>query len=200
MKRMVIALLAVLIFLPIAKAGSTAGPTYKVTASTSPCVFDQFGGTDSCGPKINLTATFTTTMETGTFGDLSQDFSFYGTEPVVTGITGTLNGHSVSFVPSTSLFMGGMTGWILDGDAEGIGLSANGSIYGIEYDGFTQIWGPSGDSWVNWNVKDISPTPEPSTWMLFLIAITLMLILRFRKFAAMPTWPYSSVERRCTSK
>jgi hypothetical protein len=80
-------------------------------------------------------------------------------------------------------------------------FSPHGMDWGAKWDGdFTQIFSAAGDLFVNWNATNASPTPEPSTWMLFLTATAVVLILRFRKLAAMLSWPCSLVERRFTSK
>ena len=177
MKRIPIVFLGILSFGITAYGGSISRTrTLTVSVTNTPC--DQWG--DPCGgPHVSFVAQFTVIPETKQFFDFTTDISFYGTEPVVASITGMLDGkYAMTLVPPP-VEAEGSFGWILDNNLpQGIYFSADGFTWDLVNDalGDTELSGPQGISVVNF-----SATPEPSTWMLFLMGILLVLILRFRK-------------------
>jgi hypothetical protein len=177
MKRIPIVLLGILSF-AITSYGGSISKTLSVSVTNTPC--DKWG--DPCGgPHVSFVAQFTMTPETKQFFDFTNDISFYGTEPVVTSITGRLNGkYAMTLVPPP-VEPEGSFGWLLDNNLpQGIYFSADGFTWDLVNNalGDTELSGPQGISVVNFSA---TPTPEPSTWMLFLMGILLVLILRFRK-------------------
>ena len=122
----------------------------------------------------SLNAVFTTQMETGAFESTDFFFVFTGTEPVVTGMTGTLDGMPITFVPTDLPF-----GWLEGGLPEGINFMAGGMEYGAVSDIDTVLFSssthPGTYEFMNWSAIGPNAVPEPALfWMLlaglFLIA------------------------------
>jgi len=122
----------------------------------------------------SLNAVFTTELETGTFESTDNFNVFTGTEPVVIGISGTLDGMPMTFLPpSNPLF-----GWIEFGLPEGVCFAAGGSRYCALSDIDTVLLTPSANDnayeFMNWSaLGPLSPVPEPSTILLLTMPLLL---------------------------
>ena len=80
-----------------------------------------------CSLPGNINAVFTTQLETGTFIDSEEgeNHQVTGTEPVVTNISGTLDGQAMSLVPFPE------NDWLQDGIPEQILFVAGGVEYSL---------------------------------------------------------------------
>ena len=131
----------------------------------------------------SLTAVFTTQLETGTFVSTDNLGVFTGTEPVVIGMTGTLDGVPLTFVPQGPPF--GPFGWLDNGAPEGIGFMAGGVGYGAVSDIDTVIFSSSANppgvyEFMNWSAVEV--VPEPSA-LLLLTALLLLALMRWAQLS-----------------
>jgi hypothetical protein len=140
----------------------THADTWNVTASCNAQIpfFPPLG----CANPANINAVFTTQPEFGNFFDISFGVELTGvTEPVVTNITGTFDGITMTLVPVPQL------DWLAGGTPEDVAFMAGGVEYTLWWDGFYFIGTlPQPDinkETLNWNAVESVPEP-PLFWML----------------------------------
>ena len=132
--KLIIPAFAVLLFVAFARADGNA--TYDVSASVpSSC-----GSIPSyCAVPATIAAQFTTTLETGEFNDTVDGVGIYGTEPVVTGVTGLFDGiFPITFSPENLVPTPGfgMNGWFTGGEEpQNVWFLADGINFDVNYGG-----------------------------------------------------------------
>ena len=153
-----------LLFASMAHADTTT-QTWDVTASC----YQQNQFSPPCFDPANINAVLTTTMESGTFYNSVQDVTFTGTEPVITGFSGTFDGQPIASVG----------GWLLNGyPVGGIGIEVGGVDYSLWWDGifFLEPQGSLNPEYLNWTAVD--PAPEPPLFWMLLIGLCLIPLSR----------------------
>lgn len=122
----VLALLLMFGLVP-AQADTTPTQTWNVVAMCDPNIDPQFF--PFCGVPAKISAVFTTEPRTGLFFDPGDAFFFESTDvPIVTNITGTLDGQPMTLLPGGDAEP--FTGWLSNGFPEGVAFVAG----GFEYD------------------------------------------------------------------
>ncbi len=174
--------LALLALFSIPTYADSGSAVWDVTASSSPCVI----APDSCGPvPVTIDAQFKTILETGEFYSPSLDHLINGTEPVVVGITGLLNGtFPMSFVTPPYTIDGGRLGWLLYGLPQDVWFSADGTEWEISNDGaFTTISNVGNGrqtlsvTFVTWSAVQV---PEPASFVLLTAGLLGLAFLKVR--------------------
>jgi hypothetical protein len=124
----------------------------------------------NCNTPANINAIATTQMEQGLFFEAETGDIFSGTEPVVTGISGTFDGLAMSLGIVDPL---GFLPWINNSAPEGIPFTAGSQAYVLTWDGDFKLFLPDG----SFEILTDPPAavPEPST--LFLLTALLLLAL-----------------------
>lgn len=159
-----------LVLVGLVPAYADTTQTWVVTATCD--VNTPFG--TPCFTPGNIDAVFTTQLETGTFIDSEEgeNHQFTGTEPVVTNISGTLDGQAMSLVPFPE------NDWLQDGIPEQILFVAGGVEYSLHYDNGVRLGTIEDFEFLEWSA--VASVPEPAIfWMLF----TALLLLGLSRWA-----------------
>ena len=147
--------------------------TWDVTASCNPAFYIQ----TPCATPANISAVFTTTLESGSFYSDEGHYTFTGQEPVVTDITGTFNGSAM-----TLLNLGNGGDWMSGNMPQDVTFMAGGSQYDLflEYSFFGPVaQGVDGSfDYLNWSASDPVGVPEPATILLLTLALAITGLLR----------------------
>ena len=172
---------------------TTQTQTWDVVAACQ--LGDSVAGFPCIAPSV-ISATFTTQLETGNFAFTSEPTNFCTvpcTEPVVTGISGTFDGQSMTLTISPGPF-----DWLLVGCPtcgalpEGVDFTANGNAYTLWWDGYTFLTtdtnGATSTEVMDWSAAESSPVPEPSTILL----LTVPLLLALSRWAQLSLRKYSA--------
>lgn len=147
--------------------------TWNVVTGCNP-EFNPVGG---CFVPAQMSAVMITTMETGTFYDSEGDFTFTGTVPVVTSITGTFDGLAMTLVPN------GTGDWLNNSLPEDVSFSAGGNTFDIWQDAgvFLQENGPPVTEQIGWSAVD--PVAESPLLPMALTGVVFVLVLWRKRIA-----------------
>jgi hypothetical protein len=154
----------ILVLTALVPAYADTTQTWVVTATCD--VNTPFG--TPCFTPGNINAVFTTQLETGTFIDSEEgeNFPFTGTEPVVTNISGTLDGQSMSLIPSPG------NDWLQDGLPQEIMFSAGGQDYSLHFDLGVRLDRTNDFEFLKWSA--VESVPEPAIFGMLFTAVLLL--------------------------
>lgn len=176
------------------RADTTPTQTWDVVAKCDPTA-DSFlpPQFEFCSVPAKISAVFTTQLRTGEFFDPEDTDFFFGTNAVVTNITGTFDGLAITFSPPGPTET--LTGWLADGFPLGVGFGAGGISYGLTFLGgntFLECFGPA-TACGSFAITPLSSVPiEPLDWsavenvpepLAFCMLLTALLLLGLSRWA-----------------
>jgi hypothetical protein len=159
--------------LVLAYVVSTPADTTQTWVVTATCIDESAEGIP-CTLPGNISAVFTTQLETGTFIDSEEgeNHPFTGTEAVVTNISGTLDGQAMSLVPFPE------NDWIQqDGTPEDILFDAGGQQYSLHFDNGVRLSTFDDFELLEWSA--VATVPEPAIFWMLSTALLLLGLSRW---------------------
>lgn len=163
---------------------STRADNIEVSAITLACPGPGYSGPpfECGGPQVSIQADFTVQWKTGYFFEDAYDIPFYGTEPVVTGVSGLLDGQfPMSWAPrypscssqpcyQGDFFIGTIPQWVT--------FSADGSTWLLDFDGsgysVFDFSPPTSQSFLNYSAS----VPEPSSFVFIAVGLIALASLK----------------------
>jgi len=166
--KMLSALVLFFASLPVVHASTIQDWTYSATS---------FCWDPGC-TTATLSLNMFTDLETGTFDENGNDEQFVGTFPVVTSLTGSLNGNPLTMVSGVGFPQDGtIRGWIFNGLPEEIEFSDGTFVYDFQWDLSDEIL-LGGSNLYHFGdilVDPVIPTPEPGVLVLLTIGFACLL-------------------------